>query len=145
MSRRLRSALPMTSSLLQPSVVEGIKEKLEQRQQHQKGTYDKRAKPLPRLHPNETVRYRMGKTWRPATVISEHSSPRSYRIQIPQGAIMRRNRCHLRQVKEPFAPSDDIDDYFDDDFVSSTALHATPQSLRSRSSWMRDVPDMAAS
>ena len=37
---------------------------------------------------------------------------------------MRRNRCHLRQVKELFAPSDDIDDYFNDDFVSSTALHA---------------------
>ena len=124
MSRRLRSVLPMTSTLLQPSVVEGIKEKLEQRQQRQKGTYDKRAKPLPRLHPNETVRYRMGKTWRQATVVSEHSSPRSYRIQTPQGTIMRRNRCHLRQVKEPFAPSDDIDDYFDDDFISSTASHA---------------------
>ena len=96
MSRHLHSALPMTSTLLQPSFVEGIKEKLEQRQQRQKDTYDKRTKPLPNLHPNETVRYQMGRTWKPATIICEHPSPRSYTIQTPQGTIMRRNRCHLK-------------------------------------------------
>ena len=34
---------------------------------------------------------------------------------------MRRNRCHL---KEKFTPSDDSDDYYDDDFGSCTASHA---------------------
>jgi len=96
MSRHLRSGLPITVTMLQPFVNEGVREKLKQRQQQQKYRYDKQAKPLSNLQPKDVVRYQTGRTWKPAIVISNHSSPRSYNIQTSQGTILRRNRYHLR-------------------------------------------------
>ena len=52
MSRRLRSSLPMTDAMLQPSISEEVKRKLEQRQQRQKRFYDRGTKPLSSLQPN---------------------------------------------------------------------------------------------
>ena len=114
MGRRLRSSLPMTDSMLQPSISEGVKRKLEQRQQRQKHFYDRGTKPLSSLQPNEVVRYQAGRIWKPAVVINKHPNPRSYNIRTPQGSVLRRNRCHLRQTKETFTPSDDTDDYYDE-------------------------------
>ena len=49
MSRRLRSSLPMTITMFQPSIHEGTRERLKQRPQHQKCAYDRGAKPLASL------------------------------------------------------------------------------------------------
>ena len=120
MSRRLRSSLPMTDAMLQPSISKEVKRKLEQRQQRQKSFYDRGTRPLSSLQPNEVVRYQTGKMWKPAVVINKHPNLRSYNIQTPQGTVLRRNRRHLRPTKETFAPSDDTDDYCDDDLVINT-------------------------
>lgn len=71
MGRHIRSALPMTGTLLQPFVSEGTREKLEQRQQWQKHAYDGRT-PLSILQPDDVVRYQAGKVWKPAVIINKH-------------------------------------------------------------------------
>ena len=126
MSRHLRSGLPITVTTLQPFVNEGVREKLKQRQQQQKYRYDKQAKPLSNLQPKDVVRYQTGRTWKPAIVISNHSSPRSYNIQTSQGTILRRNRYHLKPTKETFSPCDDTDDYLDDE-IDNNASTPDPQ------------------
>ena len=102
MSRCLCSSLPMTATMFQPSTHEGMREKLERRQQNQKCVYDQGAKPLAGLQPNDVVRYQAGKVWKPAVIISQHSSPRSYNIETSEGTILRRNRHHLRQHQGDF-------------------------------------------
>ena len=138
MSRRLRSSLPMTDAMLQPSISKEIKRKLEQRQQRQKSFYDRGTRPLSSLQPNEVVRYQTGKMWKPAVVINKHPNPRSYNIQTPQGTVLRRNRRHLRPTKETFAPSDDSDYYCDDDLVINTP--SDPQ-MPTNEPPTRDEPD----
>ena len=100
MSRRLRLSLPMTDAMLQPSISEEVKRKLEQRQQRQKRFYDRGTKPLSSLQPNEVVRYQTGKMWKPAIVINKHPNPRSYNIQTPQGTVLRRNRRHALETDQ---------------------------------------------
>ena len=133
MSRHLRSSLPMAVTMFQPSVSVGVREKLKQRQQRQKGIYDNRTKPMSSLQPNDVVRYQTGRMWKPAVVISKHSSPRSYNIRTPQGTILRRNRHHLKQTKEAFTPCDDTDDYFDDDLSGDLYLDSQPLNEAPRS------------
>ena len=36
-------------------------------------TYDKHAKPLEQINPGDSIRYRTGKTWTPAELITENS------------------------------------------------------------------------
>ena len=93
-----------------------MRERLKQQQQHLKRAYDRGAKLLACLQPNDVVRYQAGKVWKPAVIISQHSSPRSYNIQTSKGTILRRNRHHLRQTKETFCPCADTDNYLDDEF-----------------------------
>ena len=61
--------------------------------------------------PGDSVRYRVNKVWKPATVIKRHESPRSYYIQTNHGTAIRRNRYHLKWINEAVAPTrDSIDD-----------------------------------
>ena len=92
MSRRLRSTLPMTPSMLQPHVNVNIKEKLKHRQNTQKNYYNKTTKSLPTLKPNDTVRYQNRQSWEPAMVLNHHPAPRSYNIRTAEGTTLRRNR-----------------------------------------------------
>ena len=55
MGRKLQSTLPMLPSLLEQSCNEEVKEKLHGRQVQQKHYYDKTAKQLPPLKPNDVV------------------------------------------------------------------------------------------
>jgi len=57
MSRHLQSSLPRIPAMLKPCITEGVKERLEQRQQGQKFYYDKGTKLLPDLKPGDTDRY----------------------------------------------------------------------------------------
>ena len=97
MSRRLRSTLPMTVSMLQPHVSADIKEKLTRRQATQKKHYDKTSKNLPTLQPNDVVWYQ---SWEPAVVLGHHPTSRSYNIRTADGTLLRHNRRHLKKVNE---------------------------------------------
>jgi len=105
MSRCLRTHMPTIPTLLQPTISEGIRERLTHRQQKQKGLYNRGAKPLPDLAPGDSVRYQVDKAWKPATVIKRHESPHSYYIQTHHGTVIGRNRYHLKQINEAVAPT----------------------------------------
>ena len=63
--------------------------------------HDHSAKRLPEIKPHATVRIRMEKTWEPATVIAQHTAPRSYVVSTPDGTAYRRSRRHLLVKNEP--------------------------------------------
>ena len=100
MSRRLRSNLPMMSSLLSPQVNSNIQKQLEKRQQKQRQYYNRGARSLLPLSPGDAVRYKTGSKWQPAIVVSKHTTPRSYIIRATNGNILRRNRRHLKRTVE---------------------------------------------
>jgi len=100
MSRQLRTQMPTIPILLKPTIREGIRERLTHRQQKQKGLYDRGTKLLPDLAPGDSVRYRVNKAWKPATVIKRHESPRSYYNQTNHGTVIRRNRYHLKLIND---------------------------------------------
>ena len=113
MSRRLRSTLPMTVSMLQPHISANVKKKLKHKQTTQKKHYDKTAKNLPILQPDDVVRYQGKQSWEPAVVLSHHPAPRSYNIKTADGTLLRRNRRHLKKTNEdPPDVSTNLDDSF---------------------------------
>ena len=97
MSRKLRTRLPTSKSLLQPQPrsTSQIRHNLLTRQQRQKAFYDRGTRPLSKLHEGEPVRMKRGREWTPAVVVKQHQAPRSYIVAIPDGTQMRRNRFHL--------------------------------------------------
>ena len=120
MSRRLQSQMPTISTMLQPTISEGIREKLAQRQQKQKCQYDKSAKPLPDLNPGDSVRYQVDRSWKPATVIKQHNNPRSYYIR---RTVIRRNRYYLKRTNEAITT---LDDLIDDKYIADTSDRQPP-------------------
>ena len=58
------------------------------------------------------MRFKYQSYWKPAIVISKHSTPHSYIIQTSDGTILRRNRHHLKKTLEqpPLGASYDNDD-----------------------------------
>ena len=50
------------------------------KQNTQKRYYDKTAKNLPTLQPNDIVWYQGKHSWEPAVVLNSHPAPRSYTI-----------------------------------------------------------------
>ena len=89
MSRMLNSKLPTVESLLKPRVVDNPQQKLQQRSGKPKMYYDRNAKLLPSIKEGEAARVRKGKTWEPATVIAQHTAPRSYIVKTPDGTAYR--------------------------------------------------------
>ncbi|KAK3752705.1 hypothetical protein QZH41_006610 [Actinostola sp. cb2023] len=73
--------------------------RFQKKQAEQKANYDRSATPLPSLHTGETVRIQRDGDWKPAKVIEVADTPRSYRVETPDGAVYRRNRKHLHQDK----------------------------------------------
>ena len=126
MSRRLRASLPMTAAMLKPQTSKGVITKLDQRQARQKHWYDKAARPLPELKPNDVVRYPGRKSWEPAIVIGKHTTPRSYNIRTAQGTNLRRNRRHLKKTNELSPPIATSSSFIDDD-AASTVVDSLPQ------------------
>ncbi|KAK6311313.1 hypothetical protein J4Q44_G00169770 [Coregonus suidteri] len=101
--RRLKAALPVANTLLEPCVVTDMLEKLCHRRQVSKFIYDKSAKDLPELRVGEAVRMktlpgdRKGH-WRLGSCVQK-VAPRSYLVEV-NGSLYRRNRVDLR-VAEP--------------------------------------------
>ena len=85
MGRRTKTLLPTSCKLLEPKVIK----------RPQKQYYNRHAKQLSDLLPGQSVRFQIGKQWKPAVVTSISSEPRSYNIQILNGQSYRRNRRHL--------------------------------------------------
>ena len=115
MGRNLRSSLPMMPAQLSTPYSQTCRQKLESRQVKQKLQYDKSAKLLPPLQANDVVRYLNGSSWAQATVIKQHSTPRSYIIKTANGTLLRRNRKHLRKSAEsepkPVSPLEDDEEF----------------------------------
>jgi hypothetical protein len=54
------------------------------------------------LLPGENVRVRRGNCWKPAQVVSHHSSPKSYLVKVEGGRVIRRNRSQINRTSENF-------------------------------------------
>ncbi|CAB4019464.1 sec1 family domain-containing 2 [Paramuricea clavata] len=115
MSRRLRSVVPTTKSLLQPKVIDEdlASSKLITKKTFQKLYYDRGSKELPTISQGEQVRIKQGKIWNPAVVTNQAHTPRSYIVQSPDGSTYRRNSKHILKTKEGNSQSfgkEDCDD-----------------------------------
>ena len=76
-----------------------MEEQLKQKRTRQKYYYDKHSKSLPELNIVDCVRIQSDGKWRPATVTSIPSAPRSYVVTTPEGQTYRRNRRHISKAK----------------------------------------------
>jgi hypothetical protein len=103
MGRRLNSKLPIAKSLLQPKPVnkQTVSKNIKETQQRYKLYYDKGTKPLNPLTRGSGVRFwnHQAKTWKPAVIVREMGTPRSYMIQTEKGVI-RRNRQDLKTSRD---------------------------------------------
>jgi hypothetical protein len=108
MSRVIRTKLPCTDKLLQPTVPCTAHDQLVKCKNRQKHYYDKRSRPLSTLHSGNVVRVRDNSKWEPAAVVRPRASPRSYIIR-HNGRELRRNRRHLMPTREqpPLVDSDE--------------------------------------
>jgi len=100
MSRRTKTLLPTTTTLLKPEVVDprNTKRDIKHSQLKQAMYYNKNAKDLSVLHEGDTVRlqpFKLGdKSWQKGT-ITRRLDQRSYEVETQTGTV-RRNRVHLK-------------------------------------------------
>ena len=131
MSRRLRSSLPMSESLLQPDTCKDVRKQLIGRQQKQQKYYNRGVRLLPPLSRGDVVRYKRAGKWEPTVIINRSETPRSYYIQTLQGSMLRRNRRHLKLTNELLPNLDgDIEDT-DEDTNSMVAQSNTQADVNS--------------
>ncbi|XP_034540201.1 uncharacterized protein LOC117832662 [Notolabrus celidotus] len=102
MGRRLRTTVPSLSSQLDPALPDGctlVRQEREKRMLDAEN-YNRRhrTKTLRDLTPGEHVWVTDVKS--SGTVIKNHSTPRSYLVDLPQG-VVRRNRLHLIPEQTP--------------------------------------------
>ena len=94
MNRKLRNRLPQVSQNVD---VDGRQQVIRQKQI---GLYNKHAKDLPVLEPNDVVRVRKDNKWETKGYVIVHLSPRSYKIRTEDGRLIRRNRRQLMKTIE---------------------------------------------
>ncbi len=99
--RKMRGNLPLK---IVPNELDRdrIYQKLQERQESQKHYYDRNAKDLPPLSIKQPILIQdphNGK-WERGTVEETCKEPRSYKVETPNGNILRRNRRHLRETTE---------------------------------------------
>ena len=101
MGRKVKTPLPQLPSQLLPDAVNHDAFQAADAQQKAKSTrqYDlrHRTRDLPPLVPGDTVTSAAGPSKEKATVIAVAPEPRSLVIRTQSGAVVRRNRCHLRK------------------------------------------------
>ena len=118
MSCQLRSSvMPTTSQHLKPTVIEPnvVVERLKQKQALRKRNYDKGARLLSSLQPNDKVRMQVQNQWVPATVVKKADTLHSYVVQTSDGKNYHRNRKHLGPLavqaqQQTLHPLDTFDD-----------------------------------
>ena len=103
MGTKIRTTLPTLEKNLRPKWPNGktVERKDAGEKAKQAFYYNRRhgARPLPPLRPGDAVLVKLDqeKAWvTPAVISKESVTPRSYIINTPQGAELRRNRRHLR-------------------------------------------------
>lgn len=106
MSRRTKTLLPTTQSLLLSKNIdlENEKRELRQRQQVQAKYYNRRARDLPSLAEGDVVRikpFKLGEKSCRKAQVTARLDKRSYTVETEDGAVYRRNRHHLRHTSEP--------------------------------------------
>lgn len=132
MCRRTRTLLPTRDSLLQQEVKRTTPEQMRRGQMRQAKYYDRTASDLDTLKAGEHVRiqpFEPHTSWRKATVV-QPVDHRSYKVELDTGAVLRRNRRHLRRDRgtEPSGP----------DRTVSVETHSTPKSTATPG---RDIGD----
>ena len=103
MSRRTCTVMPMTKSLLQPSAppTNIVHSQLKKKRYQQKKYYDKSARPLVPLVPDQTVRMQTPSGYQKLAVVKRAApGPRSFVVE-SDGREYIRNRRHLLPVNEP--------------------------------------------
>ena len=136
-SRRTRTLLPTTNTLLQPEVPTEVTEEIELRRQRAKAYFDKGARWLPPLEIGETVRLQpqdKNGIWQKASIVKKVAE-RSYLVKTAEGHMFRWNRKFLRATGEvadevlsqPWIPTE-----ADEDSNSSEAQQSSsePQATR---------------
>ncbi|KAA8578257.1 hypothetical protein FQN60_018737, partial [Etheostoma spectabile] len=105
MGRKMKTTLPTLEANLQPRWpdLETVRTKDAFEKEKQAFYFNKRhgARPLPSLKPGDPVLMKLDrqKDWRTPAVVSGGSvTPRSFVVETPQGATLRRNRRHLQHV-----------------------------------------------
>ena len=102
MGRRLRTTVPTLPSELDPALPDSaafaLKENERARADVERYNRRHRARALGILSPGEQVWVTDAKS--PGTVLQNHSTPRSYMVDLPQG-VVRRNRRHLLPLPSP--------------------------------------------
>ena len=94
-NRVLRTKLPCTEKLLQPTVPWAVHDQLVHRKARQKHYYDQGSKPLSTLYPGDTVRVCDNSKWEPAVVLRPHNSPQSSSAMIVSYAATGDICCQL--------------------------------------------------
>jgi len=103
MSRRTRTLLPTTETLLKPQAPNPEEQQrlLHKRQEMQASYYNRTARDLPHLQIGDVVRMKpinnFEHAWRKATVMQKLDDG-SYRVESPEGGTYHRNRFHLRKT-----------------------------------------------
>ena len=124
MSRSLRSILPTTNNHLKPHVVdpELAREKMEQKQATQRHYYNKGTRELKPLANGEEVHIQTKSgNWKPATVLGQQTTPRSYTVRTKDGSEYRRNRRHLLKSRTPQYTNEETSGDVDKPEVSTTS------------------------
>ncbi len=103
MSRRVRTLLPVKTSLYKPEIQEDVTTQVALKRKRAKKYFDRHAKPLPELVYGQPVRVKTrpkvtDSPWRPG-IIAEKVAPRSYIVDV-HGRQYRRNRIHIRDTLE---------------------------------------------
>ncbi|XP_060080411.1 uncharacterized protein K02A2.6-like [Ylistrum balloti] len=104
MSRRTKTLLPTSETLLKPELVVNVKENLESKRLLQKHYHDIGAREATPFEIGQNVRVRIkpgNSPWIPGRVVAKDSAPRSYIVN-SQGRAYRRNSNHILRSKEHF-------------------------------------------
>lgn len=97
MNRKTRTLLPGHEDLFKVQCVPSVKRNLEIRNEKSKWYYDRNSKARKDFVKGESVWYKDRRNgWVKALIKDAHSAPRSYFIELENGAILRRNSCFLR-------------------------------------------------
>ncbi len=118
MSRRTKTLLPTTPTLLTPKTEENVVNELKASKKRAAFYYNRGARDLKPLQRGDVVRVSpqgLGdRSWRKAEVLGPvQGRPRSYEIRTDGNSVLRRNRRHLRKSAETPTTShshNDIDD-----------------------------------
>ena len=108
MGRKIRTTLPVMAQNFIPKWPDTKRVESNDRKAKDKNVYhhDKNSKPLSPLLPGDKVRIKTptDNTWSPpATVVTQHDTPRSYIVSTPN-ATYRRNRAHLLKIPSHVDP-----------------------------------------